>query len=58
MAAAASPTTPRNTQRQPKASATTPAIVGPIIDGITQAAANAPKIRGWSTGAKIRATST
>jgi hypothetical protein len=51
VAAAASPTTPRKTQRQPTVSATTPAIVGPTIDGITQDAANAPKIRGWSTGA-------
>ena len=27
-----------------------PGDVGPTIDGITQAAANAPKMRGWSTG--------
>ena len=50
MAAAASPTTPRNTHRQPTVSATIPATVGPTIEGMTQAAANAPKMRGWSTG--------
>ena len=51
VAATASATTPRKTQRHPNASATTPATLGPTIDGITQAAAKAPKIRGWSTGA-------
>jgi hypothetical protein len=51
VAANASATTPRKTQRHPNASWTTPATLGPTIDGITQAAAKAPKIRGWSMGA-------
>ena len=51
VAASESATTPRNTQRQLVASATTPATVGPTIDGTTQAAAKAPKMPGWSTGA-------
>ena len=51
VAATANATTPRKTQRHPNASSTTPATLGPTIDGITQAAAKAPKIRGWSIGA-------
>ena len=47
----ASATTPRKTHRQPTPSATSPATLGPIIEGTTQAAANAPKMAGWSTGA-------
>ena len=50
VAATESATTPRNTQRQPYASATTPATLGPTIDGITQAAAKAPKIRDGRSG--------
>ena len=51
VAPTASATTPRKTHRQPIASATSPATLGPTIEGITQAAAKAPKIAGWSTGA-------
>ena len=51
VAATARATTPRKTQRHPNTSWTTPATLGPTIEGITQAAAKAPKIRGWSMGA-------
>ena len=37
--------TPRNTQCQLSASATTPASAGPMIDGMTQAAANPANTR-------------
>ena len=37
--------TPRNTQCQLNASATTPARAGPMIDGMTQAAANPANTR-------------
>ena len=44
------PTTPRNTQCQLSICATMPAAKGPTSEGITQAAENAAKIFGCSTG--------
>ncbi len=43
-----SPITPRNTQCQLNASATTPASAGPMIDGMTHAAANPANTRARS----------
>ena len=49
---------PRNTQRQPAASATKAARDGPNRDGSTQAAAKLAKTAGWSKAGKTRPTTT
>ena len=50
--------TPRNTQCQLNASATTPASAGPMIDGMTHAAANPANTRARNCSGYTRATMT
>ncbi len=53
-----SATTPRNTQRQPTCSATSPASTGPTITGTTQAPANAANTRGCNAAGYTWPTTT
>ena len=55
---ATSTSTPRNTQRQPSCSVTTPVTTGPRTEGRIQAADTRANIRGRSVGCRTRATST